>query len=122
VTSSNPSFCFYKEVLEHISDGVYFLDRNQRIQYWNEGAFTLTGYKAEEILGQYCPDYRICDADDRGGHRLRLCKEGCPLAASVDDKEPHEVRWFLQHKKGAASRLSCVRSPFARPTAQLLGR
>jgi len=37
VTSSNPSF--YKEVLKRISDGMYFLDRDRRIQYWNEGAF-----------------------------------------------------------------------------------
>ena len=63
VTSSNPSF--YKEVLEHISDGVYILDRDRRIQYWNVGAFRLTGYTAEELVGHYCPDYRICDADDR---------------------------------------------------------
>lgn len=39
---------FYKELLENISDGVYVLDRDRRIQYWNEGAFRLTGYKAEE--------------------------------------------------------------------------
>jgi len=56
VTSSNPSF---------YSDGVYFLDRDRRIQYWNQGAFRLTGDKAEELVGHYCPDYRICDADDR---------------------------------------------------------
>lgn len=63
MTSSNPSF--YREVFKRISDGVYFLDRDQRIQYWNRGAFRLTGYKAEELVGRYCPSYRIYDADDR---------------------------------------------------------
>lgn len=97
VTPTNePSF--YKELLEHISDGVYFLDRDRRIQYWSEGAFRLTGYTAEELLGQYCPDYRICHVDSPIGQRL--CEEKCPLTTSVDTNGPHEVRWFLQHKQG----------------------
>ena len=40
---------FYKELLDHMSDGVYFVDRHRRILYWNEGAFRLTGYKADEV-------------------------------------------------------------------------
>jgi PAS domain S-box-containing protein len=96
VTPNDPSF--YKELLEHISEGVYFLDRDRRIQYWNEAAFRLTGYKAEELVGQYCPDYPMCHVDDPGEHRL--CEERCPLTASVADGGAHEVRRLLQHKKG----------------------
>lgn len=43
---------FYKELLDHLSDGVYFVDRERRILYWNEGASRLTGYTAEELLGK----------------------------------------------------------------------
>lgn len=96
MTPNEPSF--YKELLEHISDGVYFLDRDRRIQYWNEGAFRLTGYTAEELLGRHCPDYRMCQVDGPGGQRV--CEEMCPLTASVDTNGPHEIRWFLQHKQG----------------------
>jgi diguanylate cyclase (GGDEF)-like protein/PAS domain S-box-containing protein len=89
---------FYKELLEHISDGVYFLDRDRRIQYWNEAAFRLTGYKAEELVGHFCPDDHLCCEKEVEGERL--CEDRCPLEASVDDAGPYEVRWFLQHKQG----------------------
>ena len=35
---------FYKELLDHMSDGVYFVDRDRKIVYWNEGAERLTGW------------------------------------------------------------------------------
>ena len=37
---------FYKRLIDHISDGVYFVDRDRKILYWNDGASRLTGYKA----------------------------------------------------------------------------
>jgi PAS domain S-box-containing protein len=89
---------FYKELLEHVSDGVYFLDRERRIRYWNDGAYRLTGYKAEELNGQYCPDYRMCRVNDPV--ESRSCEDRCPLTACVKDEGPHEVRWLLQHKHG----------------------
>jgi PAS domain-containing protein len=33
---------FYRELLDHLNDGVYFVDRERRIHYWNEGARRLT--------------------------------------------------------------------------------
>ncbi len=40
---NGPPLCepdFYKNLLDHISDGVYFVDRDRRILYWNEAACT----------------------------------------------------------------------------------
>jgi diguanylate cyclase (GGDEF)-like protein/PAS domain S-box-containing protein len=76
---------------------VYFVDRERRIQYWNEGAHRLTGYTAEELLGKSCQDDLLCHVDQSG---KRLCDGGCPLAASIDDGEPREVNVFLRHKQG----------------------
>ncbi len=88
---------FYKELLEHMSDGVYFVDRNRCILYWNEGASRLSGYKAEEMLGRHCQDNILCHVDDAGRH---LCAEGCPLSASIYDGGLHEASVFLRHKQG----------------------
>ena len=84
-------------MLDHIGDGVYFVDRELRIQYWNEGAYRLTGFKAEELLGRSCQDEILCHVDQTG---KRLCDDGCPLAASVSDGKPHEANIFLRHKQG----------------------
>jgi diguanylate cyclase (GGDEF)-like protein/PAS domain S-box-containing protein len=88
---------FYKELLDQMSDGVYFVDRDRRILYWNEGACRLTGYTAEEILGKNCEDDILCHVDYTG---KRLCKEGCPVTASIADGGLHEANVFLRHKLG----------------------
>ena len=95
VAPSDPAF--YRDLLEHMSDGVYFVDLDRRILYWNEGAFRLTGYKAEEILGRHCQDDILCHVDPAG---KRLCQDGCPLAASIEDGDQHEASVFLRHKQG----------------------
>jgi diguanylate cyclase (GGDEF)-like protein/PAS domain S-box-containing protein len=80
-----------------MSDGVYFVDRERRILYWNEGAYRLTGYTADEILGKHCQDDILCHIDSTG---RGLCKDGCPLAASIADGVQREARVFLRHKEG----------------------
>jgi len=88
---------FYKELLDHLSDGVYFVDRERRILYWNEGASRLTGYTAEELLGRCCQDDILCHVD-YAGHQL--CHEGCPLTATIATGDMHEASVFLRHKQG----------------------
>ena len=57
---------FYEELLNHMSDGVYFVDRDRRILYWNEGAFRLSGYTAKELVGRLCNDNILCHIDYGG--------------------------------------------------------
>ena len=47
----------FKELLDTLYDGVYFVDRERRILYWNKGAERLTGYSSEEVLGVHCSDH-----------------------------------------------------------------
>ena len=88
---------FYKDLLDHMSDGVYFVDRDRRILYWNDGATRLTGYKPEEMIGRCCQDNTLCHVDATGKN---LCHDGCPLTASVADGGHHEAQVFLLHKQG----------------------
>jgi len=88
---------FYKELLDHMSDGVYFVDRNRQILYWNEGAYRLSGYSAQELIGRSCQDDILCHVDYEG---KRLCQDGCPLSASIEDGSWHEANVFLRHKQG----------------------
>ncbi len=88
---------FYKELLDRMIDGVYFLDQDRRILYWNDGATRLTGYKPEEIVGKYCQDNTLCHVDGAG---RQLCYEGCPLFACLGDGGPRDTDIFLRHKQG----------------------
>jgi diguanylate cyclase (GGDEF)-like protein/PAS domain S-box-containing protein len=94
----NPSDpAFYKELLDHMSDGVYFVDRDRKILYWNEGAFRLSGYNSTELLGRSCQDDILCHVDYEGRN---LCHSGCPLSASIQDGTGREANVFLRHKGG----------------------
>ena len=87
----------YKELLDRLSDGVYFVDRNRQILYWNEGGTRLTGYKPEEMVGRYCHENTLCHVDSRG---RELCHTECPLSACMRDGKPREAELFLMHKMG----------------------
>jgi PAS domain S-box-containing protein len=105
-------------LLDHIGDGVYFVDRERRIQYWNEGASRLTGYKAEELLGKSCQDDLLCHVDHTG---KRLCQDGCPLAASICDGNPHEANVFLRHKHGRRVPVSSRVQPMRGADGSIIG-
>ncbi len=93
--SENPNF--YRELLHQMRDGVYFVDRQRRILYWNEGATRLTGYSEQEMVGRNCND-NLLNHVDGCGHGL--CEDGCPLTATVADGQGREAQVFLRHKQG----------------------
>ena len=93
--SSDPSF--YQEILYHISDGVYFVDRERRILYWNKGASRLTGYQPTEMIGKLCYDNILAHVDACG---TSLCHSLCPLSAAIEDGREQTAAVFLRHKSG----------------------
>ncbi len=57
---------FHKTLLDNLYDGVYFVDRDRRITYWNKGAERITGYAAQEVEGKRCADSILMHVDDKG--------------------------------------------------------
>ena len=88
---------FYKSLLDEISDGVYFVNSDRVITYWNKAAEELSGYTAQEVIGRHCSDDILVHIDDKG---TSLCLMGCPLASTIEDAMPHEAHIFLKHKNG----------------------
>ena len=41
---------FYKTILDSLSDGVYFVDQDRCITYWNRGAERISGYTREQVI------------------------------------------------------------------------
>ena len=70
---------FYKNIIDNLYDGVYFVDPDRKITYWNRGAERITGFKAGEVLGRSCRDNILNHVTGNGIH---LCLTNCPLAAS----------------------------------------
>jgi diguanylate cyclase (GGDEF)-like protein/PAS domain S-box-containing protein len=87
----------YRDLFEHVSDGVYFVDRSRRITYWNVAAERLTGFAAVEVMGKSCADQILVHVDAKG---RSLCGAGCPLSRCLADGRMHEASAFLRHKQG----------------------
>lgn len=95
-----PSFMesqFYKSLIDNLYDGVYFVDRDRLITYWNKGAERITGYCAGDVVGRHCHANILDHVTDAGEH---LCTESCPLMATIRDGTPRETEVHLRHVEG----------------------
>lgn len=88
---------FYQLILSSIDEGIYFVDTERTITFWNKGAEKITGFSAEEVVGSHCYDNILNHIDDKGNH---LCFNGCPLHHTIEDGIARNVKVFLHHKEG----------------------
>src|SRR5512138_3477052 len=88
---------FYKDIIDNLYDGVYFVDRDRLITYWNKGAERITGYSSAQTIGRSCYDNLLNHVTASG---VQLCMNRCPLAAVMEDGREREVEVFLRHAQG----------------------
>ncbi|WP_224962910.1 sensor domain-containing diguanylate cyclase [Geomonas subterranea] len=87
----------YKKIIGDLRDGLYIVDLDRKIVFWNHAAERISGYSAEEVVGKPCADNILCHVDDVG---LNLCCSECPLASTIEEGTPHDAEVFLHHKNG----------------------
>lgn len=112
---------FYKDVLEHIKDGVYVLDKNRLITYWNNAAEEISDFKSDEVVGKSCSNNILRHVDYQGN---QLCsKNRCPAYKTIQSGDVVETDAFLHHKDGhrmpIAIRTSPIRDKMGRITGAL---
>jgi PAS domain S-box-containing protein len=66
-------------VLDGAADGVYVIDEDQRIVYWNKAAEEILGYAPEEVVGRAC--YEILGGLDDTGRPI--CRHHCYVATTA---------------------------------------
>lgn len=109
---------FYRALLDSLNDGIYFVDRQMRITYWNRAAESITGYSAEQVCGIRCADKVLMHVDGEGNC---LCSGGCPLAASIEDGEPRTAEIFLHHRSGHRLPVLVRTAPVTDESGQIVG-
>jgi len=87
----------YRNMLDSLNEGIYFVDEDRKITFWNKGAELITGFPAEEVVGTFCYDNLLNHVDAEGN---RLCMDGCPLQATLLDQQERSALVYLHHKKG----------------------
>jgi len=98
-------------VLESISDGVFTVDFEKRITFFNRAAELITGFKAEEAIGQYCFDI----------FRADICQAKCPIDAAISGHPQISVHGRIIDKPGE-QRPVCINSALLKdPNGEILG-
>ncbi len=87
----------YIELMTSLFEGVYIVDSNRKIIFWNTGSENITGYKSEEVVNKHCYSNILQHVDKNG---KELCFGGCPLHETLATGKEMETDVFLHHKEG----------------------
>ncbi|UCH20494.1 MAG: sensor domain-containing diguanylate cyclase [Deltaproteobacteria bacterium] len=109
---------FYKNLLNNLYDGVYFLDQNKRITFWNKGAERLTGYDGSDVVENgYSEDF-LAPVNEEGAN---LCEKGCPAEKTISDGRIREEEVYFRHKNGHRVPVLIRVSPIRDPGGKIIG-
>lgn len=109
---------FYRSILDNLYDGVYFVDAEGRITYWNEGAERISGYAREQVRGKRCSDNLLMHVSEDG---TALCLADCPVKATLLDGKLREAEVYLQHADGYRVPVLARVTPMLDSDARIVG-
>jgi diguanylate cyclase (GGDEF)-like protein/PAS domain S-box-containing protein len=87
----------YQTVLDGLQTGVYIVDRNRRIRFWNEGAEQITGYLRQDVVGRFLRDHLLATGDDVKNFDLDLDD---PINLVFRDGKASSMDVSILHKDG----------------------
>ncbi|MGC8721390.1 MAG: diguanylate cyclase [Caldisericaceae bacterium] len=108
----------YKELVDNMSEGVYFVTKDRKILYWNKAAEEITGYKASEVVGSFCFDNILRHIDEKG---TELCISECPLVAAMKNNSNEQKEVFLHNKNGERIPVFVRVSPIKDKNGNIIG-
>jgi len=94
---SLPQSELYHLILENLPVGVYVVDREGKILFWNAGVERITGYLRQDVLGHRCQD-RFLEHTDAENNPLE--GSSIPLLETMREGRPVVTRASLRNKGG----------------------
>jgi PAS domain S-box-containing protein len=86
----------FRHLVEDLPMGIYVVDQERHIRFWNHGAEHITGHLAHEVVGHVLGD--VVQACDREGNRLSGDRR--PVATTIALREPRQCTAYYLHKNG----------------------
>ncbi len=106
------------QVLENMEDGIFVVDRNRRVVYWNEGASRITGYPGVTMLNSFCYDNLLDEVNEKGDS---ICQSACPLSHSLNTGEPYRCKIWAKHAGGSRIPLAVLTFPLRDGDGRIIG-
>ena len=95
-------------LLDEVEDGIYIVDCERRVQYWNHGAEEITGYLAQDVVGRHCHQDLLMHCTAEGSV---LCGGECPLLGAIEDGSRRECLVLCGTAMGIAFPFASVHVP-----------
>lgn len=87
----------FRMVLDSLALGIYVVDRDGKILFWNQGAEHITGHLSHEVIGHSRTDSILAQCNEQS---CSVCDEACPFTDVRRDGKPRQLRLSLHHKLG----------------------
>lgn len=82
---------FTQDILDSLAEGIYTVDKDFKINSFNQAAERITGYTHEEVIGKFCKNILSSDR----------CVRDCPIARVLENGENlHDVENTLITRNG----------------------
>ncbi len=99
-------------ILESISDGVFTVDRDWRITFFNAAAERITGIPREQALSMSCSEV----------FKSSMCESSCPLRQAFETvTSTREQRGYIINLKGSKVSVSVSAAPLFSSDGKLVG-
>lgn len=108
----------YQAILDCLEDGVYLVNRECKIAFWNRGAEEITGFHRQDVLGRSCQDQVLAHSRRDG---TALSGEECPLMRTLLDGKTRALKLFLRHRDGHCIPVHTRTTPIHNPEGELIG-
>lgn len=108
----------FLKIFDNVSDGVYCIDRERKILYWNKKGEDVIDYEAEKVLGRRCQDNILKHVDDKG---TELCLEKYPLVKAMEKGTVQTEEVFLHHREGYRVPVIVVGIPVVGESGDVVG-
>jgi diguanylate cyclase (GGDEF)-like protein/PAS domain S-box-containing protein len=108
----------YSRLVDNLNDGLYIVDGDRIIQYWNKAAERISGHTAADLIGKPCSDNVLTHVDGDGNS---LCIGMCPLLMTITDGEAREGEVYLTHKDGHRVPVSFRTSTLTNESGNVIG-
>ena len=108
----------YRTVLAELPVGVYFVDREQHIAFWNHGAEEITGYLSQQVLGHHMGENFLEHVD---GDNRRLAGQELPLMSALREGKAVEKQLTIRHKDGHPVQVKMRAVPLRNEGGRIVG-
>lgn len=102
----------YEKILDSIADGVFTIDRNNNITFFNRAAEKITGISRNQAVGQKCFDV----------FRANICQTACALQRTIESGEKIiNLHINILDSKGRTIPISISTSVFRNENGEIVG-